>query len=806
MTPHVSRLCCALLLVPALVLHSPPPVAAQSNAATRPTPSLEERLDRLAAEIDRNRVDLHVPGAALAIVRGDKVIFARGFGFADVEKQTAMTPSTPLFIGSATKAFTATLIGMLVDEGRMRWDDAVETHLPEFRLAVRGTSADDRATIRDILGHRTGFARSDLLWASGALSSDEILRRASSVEAFAPFRQRFHYNNVHYLAAGRAAATAAGTSWDALVTARILSPLGMSDTRTSMREAWKDPRMARGYLWDEARNEFQLLSAETLNVEAIAPAGAISSTALDMAAWLRFLLRNGLADGRALISREALATTWTTQIPVGPNAGYGMGWFVRTWQGQRLIEHGGAIPGFSAQVGLLPDSDLGFVFLTNTLSPLPSLAMQLVPRYLLGELPPLATNTVSDLTPFIGRYIANFATFSNEVFTIVERNGRLVLDMPSQTESALNPPGDDGRWSFVGADQVAVSFDRSGTGAVMGLRMHTAGREFEVPREGAQVEPEIALDQLQKYLGGYRDAGGSLVFDILLQNQRLAVRLPNGTSLDLLPPDADGRRASRANIGLAIAFEESASGTVTAMHVYPPGAPAIRLTPAPNGPPLPTVAEIMKLRGIAGASALRTMRTTGRVQFPQSGVDGRFELSTAGDDRLRVDIDLDRLGQSRVALNGGRAWRVASGDPFRELAGKELRQMRLAHPSVLFGDWRTYYDAVRVVRAGEFEGRRIYVIRLESAGLPPVIVSVDAQTGDVLHEQRTVAMPGGGGLPMTTTYSDYRDVRGTRVPYRYVESNEQTGRTIYLVESVDVGVTLDPDIFTLERPPMPSGR
>ena len=175
------------------------------------------------------------------------------------------------------------------------------------------------------------------------------------------------------------------------------------------------------------------------------------------------------------------------------------------------------------------------------------------------------------------------------------------------------------------------------------------------------------------------------------------------------------------------------------------------------------------------------------------------------DDRLRVDIDLDRLGQSRVALNSGRAWRVASGDTFRELAGKELRQIRLAHPSVLFGDWRTYYDAVRV-QAGAFEGRRIYVVRLESAGLPPVIVSVDAQTGDVLHEQRTVAIPGGGGLPMTTTYSDYRDVRGRRVPYRYVESNEQAGRTLYQVESVDVGVELDPNVFTLPRPTAVSGR
>ena len=191
------------------------------------------------------------------------MIFARGFGVADVEKKTPVTPSTPFFIGSTTKAFTATLVGMLVDEGRMRWDDPVEKYLPEFKLAVQSKDPNDRATMRDILSHRTGFTRMALLETNRGLSSEEILRRASSVEAFAPFRQRFYYNNVHYLAAGSAAAAAAGTSWDALVRARILAPLGMADTRTSMREARKDPRVARGYAWDEARKTFQPLPSET---------------------------------------------------------------------------------------------------------------------------------------------------------------------------------------------------------------------------------------------------------------------------------------------------------------------------------------------------------------------------------------------------------------------------------------------------------------------------------------------------------------------------------------------------------------
>ena len=576
-------------------------------------------------------------------MRGDEVIFARGFGVADVEKKTPVTPNTPFFIGSATKAFTATLVGMLVDEGRMQWDDPVEKYLPEFKLAVQSKDPNDRATLRDVLSHRTGFTRMGFLETNTGLSSDEILRRASSAEAFAPFRQRFLYNNVHYLAAGSAAAAAAGTSWDALMKARILAPLGMAATRTSLREAWKDPRVARGYAWDEARKTFRLVTLETLgnNIDGIAPAGAISSTALDMTSWIRFLLRQGVHDGKALISPAALTTTWTPQIQVGGTIGYGMGWFVRNSQGQRLIEHGGAIAGYSAEVGLLPDSNIGFVVLTNTLSALPSIAMQLVPQYLLGELPPAASD-VGDLKPYLGRYIANFATFSNEVFTISERNRRLVLDIPSQVESALNPPRADGRWSLVKSDQTAVSFDRDKTGKVVGLRMHEAGQQFEVPREGIVLTPEIPLSELQKYVGRYGDAAGANDFAILIRNQRLAVRLPNNTSFDLLPPDATGRRATRANVGLGVTFEESPTGAVSAMNFHRPGAlPVMRLTPVAST--LPTVDEIMKLRRIPAASAVNTMRTTGSVRFPQSGVQGRFSSSTAGDDRLRIDINLDTV-------------------------------------------------------------------------------------------------------------------------------------------------------------------
>ena len=798
MTVHVSVRSISALLVSISLLGLPAGAPAQSVAAPRKTaPALAERLDRLAAEFDRNRIDLHVPGAVLAIVRGDEVIFARGFGVADVEKKTPVTPNTPFFIGSATKAFTATLVGMLVDEGRMRWDDPVETWLPEFTLKVQSKDPNDRATLRDVLSHRTGFTRMPLLDMSTGWSSAEILRRASSAEPIAPFRQRFLYNNEHYLAAGSAAAVAASTPWDALVKARILAPLGMTATRTSLREAWKDPRTARGYWWDEAGQRLELVTLETLglNIDGIAPAGSISSTAVDMTAWLRFLLRQGVQDGKALISPASLTTTWTPQIQVGGGTGYGLGWFVRQWQGQRMIDHGGSITGFSAEVGLLPDSNIGFVVLTNTLSGLPSIATQLVPQYLLGELPPAASDA-GDLKPYLGRYIANFVTFSNEVFTISERNRRLVIDIPSRLESALNPPRADGRWPLVITDQLAISFDRDNTGTVVGLKLHEGGREFEVPREGVVPTPEIPLSELQKYVGRY-GAAGATDFAILIRNQRLAVRLPNDASLDLVPPDATGRRATRPDVGIGFTFEESPSGVVSAMNVHRPGGlPVLRLTP--NASTLPTVDEIMTLRRIASAPAIASMRTTGTVRYPQSAVQGRFTSSSAGDDRLRTDLDLDGSIQIRTVLNKGRASAAASGGPSRELTGKALAQTRLTHPSVLFGDWRKYYDAVRVIRAGELGGRKVYGIQLESAGLAPTLVAVDAETGDVLETRQAIWSGEAGAIPTTTTYSDYREVGGMRVPHRSTTSSEPAGRAIFEVERIEVNVELPPDTFTIE--------
>ena len=197
--------------------------AAASAVEAAPTqttaPALPDRLERLVDRLEQHRREFHIPGMAIAVVMDDEVVLARGFGVKDVQTQQPVTDQTLFAIGSTTKAFTAALIGMLVDEGRMSWDDPVTKYLPYFELEV--DTGDEVVTIRDLLCHRTGFTRMSLLWAANRVGREAVLRAATRAEPWAGFRERFLYNNVMYLAAGEAAGAAAGADWDALLGERL---------------------------------------------------------------------------------------------------------------------------------------------------------------------------------------------------------------------------------------------------------------------------------------------------------------------------------------------------------------------------------------------------------------------------------------------------------------------------------------------------------------------------------------------------------------------------------------------------------
>ena len=683
---------------------------------------------------------------AIAVVKDDEVIFVRGFGSADLKNETPVTPETIFAIGSATKAFTATLVGMLVDEGELGWDDPVTKHIPYFTLNTDGGDEDSQVTIRDMLSHRTGFTRMGVLIAGGSVPREEVLLAATKAELWAGLRERFYYNNVMYLAAGVAAGNAAGTDWDTLLAERIFEPLGMTSSNASFDQSQADPPLSLGYIWDE---DLKVHKHQPMwVVDNIGPAGAINSNVLDMAQWVRFQLGLGAYDGDRLLSEPQHREAWTGQVEIGGGIRYGLGWFLREWQGQPVIEHGGNVDGFASQVALLPESNLGFVLLTNVfVTPLQQESINMVWDALLGELE--VESDAIDYRPYVGKYVANFGPFQDEEFAVLVQNDRLAIDVPGQTVYDLKHPDEEGKWYFAITDTIAVSFQRNDAGDVTLVKLYQSGLTFELPRVGVEVPAEIPLDELQKYLGSYHAEDLDVDVRVVIQNNRLSVDIPGQMVFELYPPDEEGKWVSRLTAKIVVGFNESDAG-VESMTRYRAGQafnmPRIEVV----SEPLPTVDDILALRDTDSRKAAReeigAYLMTGTIWVPQSGVGGTLSIYVSGINRMRIDTDFGKFGTVRSAVNGGRAWLEEFGR-FEELHGKRLEQAIQSHPSALSDDWRNFFDSVRVLKTGELDGRKVYVLKLQRDEVPPVTVYVDAETGDALKSEPIVLARGASAFP-----------------------------------------------------------
>ena len=332
------------------------------------------------------------PGLAIAVVKNDSIVLMKGYGTRTMGTAEPVDEHTLFAIGSASKAFTATLVAMLVDQGKMRWDDPATTYLPDLQMYDPYVSRE--LTLRDLLTHRSGLARGDLMWYATEYNRDDILRRVRFLKPTWSVRSHFGYQNIMYLAAGQAAAHVAGKSWDDLLRERIFTPLGMTESYTSTRDLEGKMNVATPH----TDVNDTLLIVPWHNIDNIGPAGSINSNVLDMIKWVRFQLAQGSVNGKSLISSSALGETHTAQmvIPVTADAkqvnpfthleAYGMGWFLQDYRGRELDQHGGNIDGMSAMVALMPEEKIGMVILTNANgSPVPSIAMYRVLDALLNE-------------------------------------------------------------------------------------------------------------------------------------------------------------------------------------------------------------------------------------------------------------------------------------------------------------------------------------------------------------------------------------------------------------------------------------
>jgi CubicO group peptidase (beta-lactamase class C family) len=313
-----------------------------------------------------------VPGAALAVVYRGRVVCVKGYGVKQQGKKEAVTGNTLFPLASCTKAFTTTAMAMLVDEGKMAWDDPVRKHVPYFKLA--DPLADANVTLRDLVCHRTGLAGHDLLWYRSKWKQDEIIRRIGRVKLSHSFRSAFEYQSIMVMAAGQAVACAARQPWDEFVRKRIFEPLAMKRACFTTTVALKDPDHASAHRKDKTGkvNVIPWYAMTTPD-----PAGSINASARDLSKWLLLQLGDGTFRGTRLVSAKNLGETHLPHTimrlegsgramqPLTIQMSYGLGWVIQDYRGQMLFSHGGVIDGFRAHVTLVPRAQLGLYLLNN---------------------------------------------------------------------------------------------------------------------------------------------------------------------------------------------------------------------------------------------------------------------------------------------------------------------------------------------------------------------------------------------------------------------------------------------------------
>ena len=339
-----------------------------------PAVSTQQPLAGFDAYVAKAMKDWRTPGLAIAVAKDGQVVFAHGYGVRALGKPETVDTRTLFAIGSTTKAMTAALVGMLVDEKKVDWDAPVTRYLPWFQL--KDAAVTRELSARDLLTHRAGLGNADYLWYGQRHSTDEILRRVRLIDPAYPVRSGFIYQNIMYAAAGALIEAVSGKPWTEMMRTRIFQPLGMRDTAATAASIAAGANVASPH----AIVDGQVRGIENVSVDPVAAAGSVWSNVDDMAKWMQFLLeggRAGGANGKRLLSEEVFGELFTPQT-IAPLAmypttrlikphwmTYALGWFQQDYRGRAVDFHTGSIDGMVAIHGLIRDERLGVYVLGN---------------------------------------------------------------------------------------------------------------------------------------------------------------------------------------------------------------------------------------------------------------------------------------------------------------------------------------------------------------------------------------------------------------------------------------------------------
>lgn len=330
---------------------------------------IQKKLAGFDKEMEKNLKDWNIPGVGVGVVKNGKLVFVKGYGYRDYEKKLPITANTLFQIASNTKLFTATSIGLLVNEGKLDWDKPIKNYVPSIQFY--NNELNNTITIRDMLSHRTGVTRHDLIWYKSNFNSTELFEKLKYLEPIQPLRQGFLYNNLMYAASGHLIGLIEGKTWKQYVQEKILNPLKMNSTVFNITDMKKQNDVFVPF--NEKRDTNILYKIDYLNeTDGLGPAGCIISNINDLSHWLAALMNKGMYEGKQVIPEAVVNATMEPSIALSNsllkqgyneilNPVYGMGRQTLSYRGHQLVLHGGDLKGIHSQISYMPQDNIGVI-------------------------------------------------------------------------------------------------------------------------------------------------------------------------------------------------------------------------------------------------------------------------------------------------------------------------------------------------------------------------------------------------------------------------------------------------------------
>ena len=524
--------------------------------------NVDQKLKGFDKTVEKILKDWNVPGCGVGIVIKGKLVFARGYGYRDLEKKLPVTPNTLFQIASNTKLFTATAIGFLVDEGKLDWDTPIKKYVPQITFYNDELNAN--VTIRDMLSHRTGISRRDGIWYKSDFTRRELFDRLKYMEPSIPLRQGFLYNNLMYAAAGQIVQDLSGQTWEDFVKSRIFTPLNMSHSMFVTEDMQKQADFMTPYYEKRDTSLLQPYPFYT-KFQGVGPCGSIISSINDLSNWLIAQMNAGKFNNSQVIPSSIIKETMQPASLPGSvpdkyfenlNSEYGMGRGTSSYKGHYRTGHGGAIGGIYSNISFMPADSIGVIVFTNGAhaSQLPGIIANMVydqlldleqtpwsDRALKDYLEGKATDRETRLKPDVDRvlntkqshpltdYVGKYEDPAYGIMEIKEQAGELSFTFNNTTlplqhyhYDKFTSPDDEieGKWSLM--------FGTDAQGTIQNVKVSLDEKEVVFNRKADSRLTDPAF--LKSLTGKYELNGTTL--DLVVNNKELMINSAPPQHLD----------------------------------------------------------------------------------------------------------------------------------------------------------------------------------------------------------------------------------------------------------------------------------